>query len=383
MFAQETMQRHANSTNSERFDVMVIGGGQAGLSVGYYLAQRGVRFVILDSHARVGDVWRTRWDSLRLFSPACYSGLAGMPFPAPAFHFPTKDEMADYLEEYAAHFALPVRTGTRVERLFKEGGRFVALAGDRRFEADQVVVAMNGKQKAKIPAFASELDDQIVQLHSIDYHNPAQLQEGPVLIVGAGNSGADIALDVARTHHTWLAGRDTGHVPFRIESMIARIVVPILFRIVFHRVLTIQTPMGRKARAKMHSKGMGLIRVKPQDLAAAGVERLPKVEGVRAGLPLLEDGRVLDAKNVIWCTGYKSSFPWIDLPIFDKGEPLQERGIVTTEPGLYFVGLDFQYAASSSMIQGVGRDAQFIVDQVVSATHRQALHAQAPASLPA
>jgi putative flavoprotein involved in K+ transport len=352
---------------SERVQVIVIGAGQAGLSVGYCLARRGLSFVILEANARIGDSWRKRWDSLRLFTPAKYDGLIGMPFPAPPFTFPTKDQMADYLETYARHFKLPVRTGVRVDRLRREGTLYVVEAGNRRIEADHVVIAMATYQAPRVPEFARALDPAIVQLHSSEYKNPGQLRRGDVLLVGAGNSGADIAIDVSRSHKTWLSGRHPGHIPFRIESRIARLILPVLFRIVFHRVLTVDTPMGRRARRSMISKGLALIRVKPADLAAAGVDRVPRVAGVRDGKPVLSDGRVLDVANVIWCTGFHPGLSWVDLPrpIYgEDGEPLHERGIVPGEPGLYFVGLHFLYSASSTMIHGIGRDAERIVDTI-------------------
>jgi len=351
----------------ERVQVVVIGGGQAGLSVGYCLAQRGLSFVILEAHARIGHSWRTRWDSLRLFTPAKYDGLIGLPFPAPAFSFPTKDQMADYLEAYAKHFDLPVHTGIRVDRVSRDGARYIVDAGDRRFEADHVVVAMATYQAGRIPDFAQALDPGIVQLHSGEYRNPGQLRPGDVVIVGAGNSGADIALDVAPSHHTWLSGRHPGNVPFRIESRIARVILPILFRVVFHRILTVDTPIGRRARPLAISKGGPLIRVKPADLAAAGVERVSRVTGVQDGKPLLADGRVLDVSNVIWCTGFHPALSWIDLPTpvhGADGEPVHNRGIVPGEPGLYFVGLHFLYAFSSTMIHGIARDAERIADTI-------------------
>src|SRR5215813_10230963 len=195
----------ASAQNPERVQTLIIGGGQAGLSVGYHLQQRGLSFLILDAHRRIGDAWRMRWDSLRLFTPARYDGLAGLPFPARGDIFPTKDQMADYLEQYAAHFKLPVRTRTKVDKLSREGNRFIVQAGDTRFEAENVVVAMSNHQKPKVPAFAAKLDPKIVQIHSYDYRNPSQLSDGAVLIVGVGNSGADIGVEVARTHQTWLA----------------------------------------------------------------------------------------------------------------------------------------------------------------------------------
>jgi putative flavoprotein involved in K+ transport len=365
-----------------RYDVVVVGGGQAGLSVGYHLSRRGLSFVILDAHKRVGDAWRTRWDSLRLFSPARFDGLPGMPFPAPAFYFPSKDEMADYLESYAQQFDLPVMTGIRVERLSRNGDLFIVAAGDKVFEAESVVVAMGNHQKPKTPAFASELDPGIVQLHSMEYLNPSQLREGAVLIVGAGNSGADIGMDVASKHRTWMSGRDTGHVPFRIEGRAARLLIPILFRVFFHRVLTVNTPVGRKVRPKVLARGMPLVRVKPGDLAAAGVERVSRTVGVRDGRPLLEDGQTLDVANVIWCTGSQAGFSWIDLPVFgEDGEPLHRRGVASTEPGLYFVGLDFLYAASSAQIQGVGRDAEYVANKIASGVRVERAYPEAQAAV--
>jgi len=215
-----------------------------------HLAAREQPFVILDARPRVGDAWRNRWDSLRLFTPARYCGLDGMPFPAPPHYFPTKDEMADYLESYAATFRLPVRTGTRVEALRKKNGHFVVETPDERFESANVVIAMSNWQRPRRPELAAGLDSEIRQIHSNDYRNPDQLRSGPVLVVGAGNSGAEIALDVVDGNHTWLSGPDTGHIPFRVESQVGRMVVPIVLRIVFPRVLTTSTPMGRRARPK-------------------------------------------------------------------------------------------------------------------------------------
>lgn len=349
----------------ERADVIVIGGGQAGLSAGYHLKRRGLSFIILDAAERVGDAWRQRWDSLRLFTPARFDGLDGLPFPAPATYFPTKDEMADYLESYAAHFGLPVRSGVRVERLSKTGDTFVVEAGGRRYEAGDVIVAMSKYQKPFVPGFAGMLDPEIVQLHSLDYRNPGQLRDGSVLLVGAANSASEIARDLAPGRKVLLSGRHPGHVPVRIESFLARnVILPFLFRVVFHRVLTVNTPMGRKARQNLESGGAPLIRVKPKDLDAIGVERMPRVAGARDGRPLLEDGRTLDVANVVWCTGFTPGLDWIDLPIFDaEGHVGHYRG-VTGVPGLYVVGLGFLYAYSSMMIQGVGRDAAFITDRI-------------------
>lgn len=348
----------------ERVETLVIGGGQSGLAMGYHLSQQGLPYAIIDANDRVGDAWRNRWDSLRLFTPNRLNHLPGMPFPGYHWGFPSKDEWADYLENYARKFDIPVQTGARVDNLSREGDLFVATAGDRRFVADNVVVAMSSWQKPRIPDFAGQLDPSIVQLHVADYRNPGQIQDGGVLIAGAGNSGAELAKELARTHDVWLSGPDTGSIPFRPESVLSRILMPIIGRFIFHRVLSTSTPMGRKARPKMVSSGEPLLRVKPKDLAEIGVERVPRVTGIQDGQPQLEDDRVIDVANVVWCTGFQTGFSWIDLPVLGPQEPVHNRGIVESEPGLYFLGLKFLYSVSSEQIHGVGRDAAHIADAI-------------------
>ncbi len=354
-------------SGSERFETVIIGGGQAGLAVGYHLKRRSRQFVILDANERIGDSWRTRWDSLRLFTPARFANLSGWRFPAPGGSFPSRDQMADYLEAYATRFDLPIRTGARVERVSKEGDRYIVSAGDRRFEADNVVVASGAHQDPRVPAFARQLDPSIVQLHSSDYRNPSQLQEGGVLVVGAGNSGADISLDVVGAHPTWMSGPSTGHIPFRIETPVARFFLIRIVRFVGHHVLTSRTPIGRKMRTKFTSRGGPLIRVKPKDLSAAGVEWVSRTIGIEGGYPVLEDGRVLHVSNVVWCTGFRQDLSWIDLPVFgEDGELTHDRGLVPNEPGLSFAGLVFQFAATSDVITGVSRDAEYIARHIAS-----------------
>jgi putative flavoprotein involved in K+ transport len=360
------------------FDVVVIGAGQAGLSVGYQLRGRGLRMATFDANARIGDSWRKRWESLRLFTPASLDGLEGMPFPGPPHSFPTKNEMGDYLEAYAAKMDLPVQTGVQVTRLWRRGDLYVLATTRGEVVARQVVVAMASYQRARVPPFAAGLRSDIVQLHSSQYTNPAQLADGPVLIVGAGNSGAEIARELSAAGRTvWLAGRDTGAVPFRIEGLLARwLLVWLVLRVVFHRILTVRTPLGRRVRPSVLTRGGALIRVKGRDLLRAGVRRVRRVEGTRDGLPVLADGRTLDVNNVVWCTGFDPGFTWIELPIFDdRGEPRHHEGIVQSAPGLYFVGLHFLFAMSSTMIHGVGRDARRIARALLE--HRAAAGARA------
>jgi putative flavoprotein involved in K+ transport len=356
-----------NGTRTEHFETVIIGGGQAGLATGYHLAKQRRPFVILDANERVGDAWRKRWDSLRLFTPAKYDGLAGWRFPAGSVSFPTKDEMADYLEAYAARFDLPVRTGVAVDGLVRVDDGYLVTAGERRLEADHVVVATGAHHIPMVPAFASDLDPGIVQLHSSRYRSPAQLRDGGgVLVVGVGNSGAEIAFEVSRSHRTSLSGAPSGQIPVRHGPAAARFVFPVV-RFLGTHVLTLGTPVGRRLRQQLVSKAEPLLRVKLKDLAAAGVERVPRTVGVRDGRPELADGRALDVSTVIWCTGFRSDFGWIDLPVFDDdGMPIHERGVVEAEPGLYFVGLEFQYAVVSDVLPGVGRDAEYVVEHIAS-----------------
>ncbi|MEP6759217.1 MAG: NAD(P)-binding domain-containing protein, partial [Actinomycetota bacterium] len=286
-------------------------------------------------------------------------------FPGRGDATPTKDEMADYLESYANRHNLPVELGVRVDHVSREGDTYVVTAGERRFEAANVIVASGAHQEPRVPALASELDPSIVQLHSSAYRNPSQLRDGGVLVVGAGNSGADIALEVQRTHPTLLSGPDRGHVPVDIDTWIARQFFVRIVVFLARHVLTLRTPMGRKARDKAASQGDLLVRVKPKQLIAAGIERVPKTTAVRDGKPVLADGRVLDVTNIVWCIGYRHDLSWIDLPIFgEDGRPMHERGVVTSEPGLAFVGLPFQFTAASDVLPGVGRDARYVVQQL-------------------
>jgi putative flavoprotein involved in K+ transport len=365
----EAIEKEARTMQQvERYETVIVGGGQAGLSVGYHLKRQGHPFVILDASERVGDSWRKRWDSLRLYSPASRDGLPGMPFPAPRTTYPTKDEMGDYLDAYATCFELPVRSGVTVEMLTKENGRYVVGAGAERFEADNVVVATGVFKRPYTPEFASELDPSITQLHSNDYRNLSQLQAGPTLVVGASHSGSDIAYEAAASHDVVLSGTDTGQIPVPIESRRGRTGFRVLVFAGTH-VLNVDTPLGRKMRPHVRQGGGPLLRYRRKDLLAAGIERvLARTVGVERGLPVLDDGRVLDVRNVVWCTGFRPDFSWVRFPfeVGDDGYPVQYRGRVASSPGLYFAGLPFLHSFASMLIAGTGRDAERVARHIVN-----------------
>jgi putative flavoprotein involved in K+ transport len=357
------------SATVEQHETVIIGGGQAGLATGYFLSKLDRPFVILDANARIGDSWRGRWDSMRLFTPARRDGLPGMRFPARKHSFPTRDEMAAYLEDYAERFGLEVRGGVRVDALSRsDEGSFMIAARDRRFEAENVVLATGPFQAPRVPDFADRLDPRIVHMHSSKYRNPSQLPDGDVLVVGIGNSGADVALELAQGRRVWLSGEVGGHIPFDIEGPVGHVVFPLLWQFWFH-VLTYGSPIGRRALAKIGAGKEPLIRVKPKHLAAAGVEFVPRTAGVENGLPVLDDGRVLDVAAVVWCTGYRAQHDWIDLPVLDeRSEVITDHfGAAESEPGLYRVGREFLYAFNSHTIGGVGRDAERVAKGIAAA----------------
>ena len=358
---------------TESIETVIIGAGQAGLATGYHLRKRGRQFVILDGNARVGDNWRAQWDTLRLYTPAKYDGLPGLPFPAGKWSYPTKDQVADYLESYADRFDLPIRTRTRVEKLEPlADGRYAVTTGEHRILADNVVVATGTFGRTPyLPDFAVDLDPAIRQLHSSEYRRPDQLKDGPVLVVGGSHSGTDIAYELAATHPTVLCGRDPGQIPVRLEKKGARVFFPVFLFLGKH-LITRRTPIGRKELHEIRYHGGPMLRVKREDLVARGVERVhDRVTGVRNGRPVLGggegDGRVMDVANVVWCTGFRQVFDWIKLPVIaDDGWPVEMRGVADGAPGLFFCGLCFQFAFSSMTLPGVGRDAEYVAKRIVA-----------------
>jgi putative flavoprotein involved in K+ transport len=342
----------------QRVDTIVVGGGQAGLAVGHHLAARDLDFLILDAERRVGDAWRRRWDSLRLFTPAAYSGLPGIVFPAPAGHLPDKDEVADYLERYAERFDLPVRLQTRVESLGWDGERYVVRAGGARFEAENVVVATGPFQRPRVPDLAARLAPDVHQLHASQYRSPFDLPDGPALVVGAGNSGAQIAIELARFRKVWLAGRGVGRIPRRLLGRdVYDWLWPVLTR------ATLDTRLGRRLRERTR-RGDPLVGIPERDLTEVAIARVGRVTDERGGFPVCE-GEVFQPRVVVWCTGFAPDYSWIELPVLDeRGFPRHRRGVATDAPGLYFVGLRFQHAMTSALLGGVGRDAAFVAAQV-------------------
>lgn len=358
-------------------DVVVIGAGQAGLAAGHYLAKSGLRFVILEARESIGDTWRTRYDSLRLYTPASDDALPGLPFPRIAGRFPSGRQMGDYLETYARHFDLPVETGVRVDRLTaaRDGDGFMVTGGSRQYHAAQVIVATGAFQLPFIPHLAADLDARTRQLHSARYRNPSQLADGPVLVVGASHSGADIAYELAATRRTYLSGRSRGELPFSIDSRHGQLGWHVI-KFVGSRLLTLRTPIGRSmGKAIRHGAGQPLLRYRRADLLKAGVVwHEARMVGARDGRPLLADGHVLDVANVVWCTGFRPDYSWIERPMLDReGWPRQERGVVRSVPGLYVLGIPFLSGFTSMLILGAGRDAAHVVRRVQELARRPRL----------
>lgn len=343
----------------EHHDVIVIGAGQAGLATGYYLAQRGINFVILDAGSEVGEVWSKRWDSLRLFSPAKYSSLPGFAFPAAPFHLPTKDEVAAYFKAYVTRFQLLVRLGVKVTRVYRERQQYFLETSAGLFSAEHVVIAIGTYHAPKIPNFAKDLNANIAQLHSSQYRNPQQITAGEVMVVGAGSSGGQIAVDLAQTHEVYLAGRDPGNSPRRFLGL--DIYWWLYATGLGH--LRRDSWLGRKMARSLDSSshGGGRVALSAQTILDAGVKWVSRIAGARNGLPVLDGGQALDVQTIIWATGYRPDYHWIEgMPVNRAGYPIHTRGVVEGEPGLYVIGLVFQYRMNSHMVGGVGRDAEYL-----------------------
>jgi putative flavoprotein involved in K+ transport len=366
-------------TMNRRVQVAVIGAGVGGLAVSRELLDRGVEFVVLDDHERVGDSWRERYDSLRLFSYRRYASLPGHPIALGMRGCPTRDQMADYLEEYARHFRLPVQGSTRVVRVRREGPFALDVespAGPEVILADQVVVAAGAHRRPVRPAFAERLDPRIRQLHSMRYRGPADFAPGSVLVVGAGNSGTDIALDAARSGRvTELAGRHPGQTPFDLDTLAGFLGAHVFLFVLRH--LTTRSGFGRAAKERQRGHGLMLIRNKLADLDRAGVRRVGRIGEVRDGLPVTADGEELHPGTIVWCTGSTPELSWLDIDgaLDDVGRPVETEGLADAVPGLAFVGLEFQVSAASGTVQGMTRDARTVVRRLLRQPVRAAVGA--------
>ncbi len=335
------------------FDVIVIGGSQAGLAIGYHLARRGARFAILDVGPDIGHAWSSRWDSLKLFTPARYSGLPGMAFPAPEDTYPSKDDVGSYLTSYASSFDLPVKLNAKVVSLEQTGDKYLVRTADGVFGADQVVVATGPFQIPFVPPIVDEPDGEVFQIHSAGYRNPDQVPGGEVLVVGGGNSGFQIAEELSATRRVTLAVGQ--RVPALPQRLLGKDLFWWLSGVGFMRLST-DSRLGRKA-----SKRDVLIGSSPRKIRRSGVtlrSRLTKVVGRRA---YFDGGSEQDVDAIVWATGYRSDFSWIDIPAVKgpDGGIVHSRG-VTAAPGVFFIGLPWQHTRGSALIGFVKDDAAFI-----------------------
>jgi putative flavoprotein involved in K+ transport len=348
-----------------RFDVVVIGAGQAGLVMGYYLARQGRRFVILEAADQVGAAWRTRWDSLVLFTPRRYSALAGLAFPGDPDGYPTRDEVIEYLEEYASTFELPVELNAPVRSLGVEEGQFVVEVDDRHLEADQVVVATGPFQVPNTPALAAQLTREVFQTHSTGYTKPSDVPEGSVLVVGGGNTGYQIAKELSSTRKVRLA------VGSRQKPLPQRILGRDLFWWLTKTGLIRKTVDSRIGRRLRHRDT--LIGSSPRELERRyGVDLKPRVVGASGRTISFADGSELDVDSVVWATGYRSDYSWIGPPVRDLDGRLRHRRGVTDVPGLFFLGLTWQHTRGSALIGWVKDDAEFLAARI-DAFQRQAM----------
>lgn len=355
----EALDVGAATGRRSEVDVVVIGAGQAGLAAGHFLAKHGREFVILEAAGAVGAAWRSRWDSLVLFTPRRYSALPGLTFPGDPDGYPTRDEVVAYLERYAETFGLPIELDRPVRSLTEHDGRLVVELDDRTIEAKHVVVATGPFQTPSIPALADDLDPGAFQIHSADYRRPSDVPAGRVVVVGGGNSGYQIAHDLSATHEVHLAiGSRQKPLP---QRLLGRDIFWWLTKLGVLRK-TADSRLGRRLRERDT-----LIGSRPRDLARGGIGQKPRVVGASGRSLEFGDGSTLDVDAVIWATGYRAEYPWIQVPVFaEDGHPRHRRG-VTAVPGLYFLGLSWQHTRGSALLGWVGGDAEFVAAEIDAA----------------
>jgi putative flavoprotein involved in K+ transport len=338
-------------------EVVVIGAGQAGLAMGYFLRDRGRRFVILDQADSIGSAWRSRWESLTLFTPRRYNSLPGLSFPGDPDGYPTRDEVIAYLEQYAKTFELPIELKSNVQRLTAEGGRFLLEVDGRTITADQVVVATGPFQTPYVPELSNRLASDVFQTHSTGYQRPSDVPEGKVLVVGGGNTGFQIAKELSATHKVYLSvGSRQTPLPQRFLGR------DIFWWLTKSRILnkTVDSRVGRR----MQNRDT-LIGSSPRELKGQyGAELKPRVTDASGRSVRFEDGSELEVDAVIWATGYRPDYSWIELPIFDPDGRVRHRRGVTDVPGLYFLGLTWQHTRGSALLGWVKEDADFIAEQI-------------------
>jgi putative flavoprotein involved in K+ transport len=349
---------HEGRSPAATYNVVVIGAGQAGLAIGYFLEQQGQNFVILEAADSIGPAWRDRWESLRLFTPRGYSGLPGLSFPGDPDGYADRDEVIAYLEQYADAFELPIELNSAVQRLTRENGPFVLEVDGRRITAEQVVVATGPFQKPFIPEVASRLEADVSQAHSTGYRKPSDVPAGTVLIVGGGNTGFQVAEELSTTRGVVLAvGSRQTPLPQRLlgRDLFWWLTTSRLFN------TTVESRLGRKLRTRDT-----LIGSSPRKLRRRGVELKPRVVDAEGRMVRFEDGSELEIDAVIWATGYRPDYSWIDVPVFDPNGRLRHRRGVTDASGLYFLGLTWQHTRGSALIGWVKDDAEFIAGQIAA-----------------
>jgi putative flavoprotein involved in K+ transport len=350
----------ARSHSSDDLEVAVIGAGQAGLTMGYFLARQGPRFVILERAAEIAPAWRERWDSLTLFTPRRYSALPGLPFPGDSDGYPTRDEVIDYLERYAETFELPIEFNSEVKKLdLGDDGRFRLELGDRTITADQVVVATGPFQTPYVPKLAERLAPDVFQAHATGYRRPDEVAPGTVLVVGGGNTGFQIAKELSATHKVVLSiGSRQTPLPQRLLGR------DLFWWLTKAHVLsaTVESRLGSRLQHRETLIGSSARELKRR----YGVELKPRAVNADGRTLRFEDGSELDVDAVIWATGYRPDYSWITLPVFDDDGRLRHRRGVTDVPGLYFLGLTWQHTRGSALIGWVRDDAQFIAERIAT-----------------
>lgn len=347
-------------TDTERLEVAVVGGGQAGLAMGYQLAQRGLRYAIFDASPEIGHSWLSRWDSLTMFTPTRFSSLPGLRFPAPDDHYPSKDEVARYLKLYAATFELPLRSACTVLRLSQSDDEFVLETTQGRVRADRVVVATGPFQQQAVPSFAKDLSPDIAQIHSARYVRPDTLPSGEVLVVGGGNSGFQIASELAAERSVQLSvGRRLLHLP---QRPLGKDLFWWLTRLGVMKVGR-GSAIGRFFRTQPDAVvGTPLHRV-----TRRGIRIVPRAVGTSGGSVVFADGSTRSFPVIVWATGYRSDYSWLHVPVLDPAGQPMHRGGVTSAPGLFFVGLQWQRTAGSALLGFVGADARYVADRIIRA----------------